>query len=191
MSIYLDRIVGRRITGLVVSEGKSPATSLFLSFDDTTYYEFYWHESYAREVEVCSPSSSGNCIGICLDPCPAIPRARRNQRYLDELCFGRTVRVWLGRREDREGPAPDLGPLQRVLGRTVRGTVFHETSSSRTLLAILLDDRTYLEFNAAGSFASTFKIDLDDHAGARRYAAKIGAILLDAEYQPCTTEVVQ
>ncbi len=34
-------IVGKTISGIVIKEGDSPTTQLFLLFDDGTYYEFY------------------------------------------------------------------------------------------------------------------------------------------------------
>ena len=45
MKTELERIVGRRISGVIVKAARDPKSrprsSLFLLFDDGTYYEFY------------------------------------------------------------------------------------------------------------------------------------------------------
>lgn len=191
--LNLDRCLGKLIIGVRVGETiekDSSSTSLELLLGDESIIDLTWWDAVPRRISgPASGAHGGHLTFIFPGPDVQADEQQGHARESERRC---AARLWLDAVAKRDGVAPALDDLVRVVGARIEGIMVHEISRSTTRIVLFLDETGYFEaISSAGDLDVMWYVpgkEARDHYG---WPEQTDSALLYYRHEPSNSDLLQ
>jgi hypothetical protein len=191
--LNLDRCLAKLVIGVRVGETiekDSSSTSLELLLDDESILDLTWWDAVPRRISGPTGGPHGGRLTFIL---PEGEAAQGDEQGRASETERRCVaRLWLDAVAKRQGVAPALDDLVRVVGARIEGIMVHEISRSTTRIVLFLDETGYFEaIGSAGDLDVMWYVPGKEARDRYGWPEQTDSALLYYRHEPCTTDLVQ